>query len=258
MGVIVIGNRAVGKTSMVMSLADGTRHVSIVNPDPESLRARRFNQGTGEVVGTSKVEEETLSVNVILPGGERQIQVRWIDTPGEAFSDRDWKNRFPEAWQDLENEISQSLGIILLLPPHRNLVQLQLLEEFDDTQSLDEFQTSSQWANMFKNWLNFLSKNCTRGQHVLVCLHKADLFCNFEEEGRKWRFDNSKSRLWFEYDNYIRHTYFSNINSIIREFKESHKRSSAIPSIRFFITTVRKESLLELPWLYLGAYIANM
>ncbi|NJR73014.1 MAG: hypothetical protein HC773_03520 [Scytonema sp. CRU_2_7] len=79
-----------GKTSFTVALANsGTNHVKVVS-NAESLVAKRFNADK-KIAGTSQMTLESLLINVSLPSGERQIQVLWIDTPGEAFSNRDWK-----------------------------------------------------------------------------------------------------------------------------------------------------------------------
>ncbi|MEW6498113.1 MAG: GTPase domain-containing protein [Cyanobacteriota bacterium] len=254
MSVIVIGDRSVGKTSMVVALADpGTDHITVVNPDSESFVARYLDKDKGTTAPTFQKKEETLLINVDLPAGERQIQVRWIDTPGEAFSNKDWRNDKPSAWQDIQKEVSQSQGVLLLVPPHRTLVQPHLLEEATEPVDPDELQTSNAWVNRLKTWLEFLSKNCTRGQHILICIHKADLFCDIQAESKRWRYDHSRSRPWFDYNNHIRNTYFTAANEIIRQYNSRTTGSS----LRFFITTTKNQSLLELPWIYLGAYIAN-
>ncbi|MGB3204166.1 MAG: hypothetical protein WBB28_04195 [Crinalium sp.] len=251
MSIVVIGDRAVGKTSMVVSLADlGTKHVKVVSPDPQSLVAKRFNRAENRVAGTAQMTSETLLINVDLPRGEREIQVLWVDTPGEAFSNKDWRIKHPSAWQDIQQQISESQGVILLLPPHRDLIQPDRLDPRTES---DDLPTSKAWVTKLQTWLDFFSKNCANVQHIIICIHRADVFCDVNYEGKKWRYDHSANPLWFDYDNHIRNTYFSLADQAIREYKSRNYRCE----VRFMITTIDNPNLLELPWIYLGSYLAN-
>ncbi|MBD2775238.1 GTPase domain-containing protein [Iningainema tapete] len=250
MSVVVIGDRGIGKTSMVVALAkSATKHVKVVS-NPEII-ARRFNVEENRIAGTAQMTQETLLINIDLPSGQRQIQVLWIDTPGEAFSNREWQTNNPTAWRDIKQQISQSAGVILLLPPHRDLIQPNRLDERTDTNDLPINQA---WVNRLEHWLNFFSENCTNYQHILVCIHRADTFCDIEYEGKKWRYDNSRNSLLYEYNNYIFKTYFTAANDLIRQYNSRHYPSN----LQFFITTTDHPSLLELPWIYLGSYLANI
>ncbi|HBE20772.1 MAG TPA: hypothetical protein DEG17_01045 [Cyanobacteria bacterium UBA11149] len=246
MSVVVIGDRQVGKTSMVVSLHNpGTKHVKVL-----TNLSKYYNLGTGEITFTRQKEEETLVINVDLPAGERQIQVRWIDTPGEVWEDKEWRNTHAEAWQDIRKEVSQSQGILLLLPPHRSMIQSHLL---DGETTPDNFPRPDAWVNNLESWLQFFRQNCVRVPHILISIHKADLFCHPDAEEKNWRYNPSKNPLWFEYNNYIRRTYFSKADNIIREYNAQSNGTA----LRFFITTTKNLSLLEIPWVYLGAFIAN-
>jgi GTPase SAR1 family protein len=249
MSIVVIGDRGVGKTSMVVALAKlATKHVQVVS-DAESLVARRFNIAENRIAGTAQMTLETLLMNVHLPSGIRQIQILWVDTPGEAFSNRDWKTKYPTAWQDIQQQISESKGVILLLPPYRDILQPQTLDERTVT---DDLPTTKAWINRLENWLIFFQENCSHVEHILICIHRADTFCNIKTEGKKWRYEQSKPSLFYEYNTYIRKTYFTPAEKLIREY---HRILYA--SLQFFITTTDNEQLLELPWIYLGAFLAN-
>lgn len=254
MSIVIIGDRGVGKTSMMVKLVDkGTRHVKVVSPDRQSFVRKYSNPETGKIAPTSKLEEETLLVNVDLPGGERQVQVRWIDTQGETWDNKDWRVKHPAAWQAICKELAQSQGVLLLLPPHRSLVQPYLLEFANDPVLLDELQTPTAWKKRLSDWLDFLRENCPKVQHILISLHKADLFCDVQAEARKWEYKPSVSRLHFDYNNYVRNTYFNAADDIIRAYNSFHPTAP----LQFFITTTENQILLELPWVYLGTYIAH-
>jgi len=251
MSVVVIGDRKVGKTSMVLALADpGTQNITVVNPEPQSLVSEYSNPDTGEIAGTRRKEEVTLVINVDLPAGQRQIEVQWIDTPGEAWDSKDWRQTNNAAWQDIRKEVSQSQGVLLLLPPHRNMIQSHLLSSNDE---LDDFPRPDAWANNLTSWLNFFKTDCANVQYILISLHKADLCCNIESEEKKWRYNPLTNISWFEYNQYIRKTYFNKVEKIVRNYNAKHPEIS----LRFFITTIKNPALLELPWVYLGSYMAN-
>ncbi|MCL1470924.1 GTPase domain-containing protein [Argonema antarcticum] len=236
MSVVVIGDRAVGKTSMVIALHDpGTKHVKVLT----DLK-KYYDPDTGEAAGTSRKEEETLLVEVKLPGGERQIQVRWIDTPGEAWEkSKEWQETKLAAWQGIQTEVSQSQGVLLLLPPQRITTE-------------EELRRPDAWTNNLASWLQFFNQNCATVQHILISIHKADLFCDIQAEAQRWRYEQLKGLRWIEYNEYIRNTYFNKADEIIREYNRQHSTS-----LRFFITTIKNPSLLELPWIHLASYLAH-
>lgn len=248
MSVVVIGDRKVGKTSMVVNLHDpGTEHVRVV-----SNLSKYYDPETKEIAGTRSKQEEPLAINVRLPSGEKQIQVRWVDTPGEAWDDPAWRKTNASAWKDIEQEVSQSQGILLLLPPHRTMVQPEHLDENTD---LDSLPLSEAWTRNLEEWLMFFEKSCHHVQHILVAIHKADLFCDVHAEAQKWHYHPTRGPLWFDYNTYIRKTYFSSskVSSLIRAY--SAQKSGT--NLRFFVTTIKDSSLLELPWVYLGAFLAS-
>jgi hypothetical protein len=250
MSVIVIGDRTVGKTSMVVALAKGTANVVIA--ESESLIMRRSNIDTGKIPGTFRKEEETLSVSVNLSGGWRAFQTTWIDTPGEAWSNpTTWRQDNPAAWQDIRTSVSNSKAIFLLLPPCRVMIQPDQLDG-DDSNTLEDFPRSSVWCNQLSMWLDFFRRDAPNVQHILISVHKADLCSNISQNERRWRYDPLRTFRWVDYNEQIQRNHFNLANDIIRQ----HNQKSLVTP-RFFITTTKSASLLELPWIYLGAYLAN-
>lgn len=235
MSVIVIGDRAVGKTSMVFALTDPREQERVTVVDGPDW--------TGGVAPTEALEGRPLTMAVDLPV-PRQIQVQWTDTPGEAFTNREWRKQNQKAWDGIRQKMSQSRYLLLLLPPYRSLVQRK-----DSGIKLDEFQTAEVWERRVIEWLNFIQKECSTVKHILICLNKADLFCNTETESQRWRYKPSG----FSFANYSDHvlkTYFQEFEERIKQYNLKNRSQL----ISFFITTIKSRSLLELPWLYISSY----
>ncbi|NJM73009.1 MAG: hypothetical protein HC862_24275 [Scytonema sp. RU_4_4] len=122
----------------------------------------------------------------------------------------------------------------------------------DERTVIDELPTTNAWLNRFKTWLEFLKQNCSQVEHILICIHRADTFCEIQVEGKKWHYHKLKTSLFYEYSTYIRKTYFLAAEKLIRDYNASNRAT-----LQFFITTTDNQSLLELPWIYLGAFLAN-
>jgi hypothetical protein len=249
MSAIVIGNRKVGKTSMVVALARGTKHIEVI--EPQSL-IEKSNPNTGKIAPTFRQEEESLVLRVQLPSGYREVTVRWIDTPGEAWSEPQWRLSNPEPWQDLVQAVSQSQAVLLLLPPYRRSNRPSELEEPSDADGLLDAET---WKTELTTRLKFLRETCPRVQHILISLHKADLlsYFNLEREEKNWQYDDRPNTFrWFEYDSHIRKTYFDLADDIIRQ----HNAQPPYLNTHFFVTSIYHQTLLELPWVYLASHLA--
>lgn len=248
-GVIVVGSRAIGKTSTVVSLAKGTKLVKFTDSGKHVI-ARRSNPATGKVAATATMTPETLSVNVELASGEKQIQFLWVDTPGEAFSNSQWLKNNQSDWQDIQATISHSKAVILLIPPYQELVAPNRI---DARTVVNDLPLYKEWLQGLENWLNFFRLNCQKVEHILICLHRADTFCDVKSEAKKWRFDSKQGPFFFKYENYIRNTYFTPALSIIRAYNSQHPQAT----LHFFITTIDEPGLLELPWIYLASFLEN-
>ncbi|MDJ0579205.1 hypothetical protein [Crocosphaera sp.] len=234
MSVIVIGDRLVGKTNMVVALAEGTENLVITEPDPQSIIMKKSNITTGMIAGTSKVEEETLSISVNLSTGWREFQTNWIDTPGEAWSNPIWRQDNPAQWQDIKNSVRDSKAVFLLMPPSRNMINPDQLDGGLGNE-LDQQPTSLQWQNQLGEKLSFLRKNAPNVQHILISIHKADLFCNITQKERKWRYNPLQNFRWVDYNEHIQQAHFKIGEKIIRQ----HNRQAFVTP-RFFIIAVAK------------------
>ncbi|MBE9244669.1 hypothetical protein IQ223_08965 [Microcystis aeruginosa LEGE 00239] len=251
MNVIIIGNQKVGKTSMVVALAKGTENVKVIPSGPGGKIAKLSEYSIEKLGGTFQKEEEPLLLRINLPSGlEREVRVQWIDTPGEAWSKPAWQESNPEKYQDLVHTLGQSQAVLLLLPPYRYRIQSQ---EIEDTPEFEEILDPETWKKQLKERLTLLRSHCPSVQHILISIHKADLFHNLEEEKNTWQYNTNASFLWGKHDDHIRETYFSLADDIIRE----HNSQPPYLNPKFFVTSIHHPTLLELPWVYLGAYFAN-
>lgn len=227
--VVLIGDRAVGKTSMVHALAKKPYE-----------RVEVKNVLDGDVGQTESIENKSLQVICDLTAKSIDFSFVWIDTPGEVYINRQKHNT--DVWQEICKEIQTSRYVILLLPPHQSL--------FDNKNSLelDSFITSQNSKNRFREWwIPFLNQNCQNARHILICRHKADI-CNpnIENLGNQ----NKYASNGFSWKDYFDCTinYFGEIKDEIDLYKKQHQHQE----VRFFVTTIYNRSLLELPWIYIG------
>jgi GTPase SAR1 family protein len=253
MNVVIIGDKAAGKTSMVRALAENGKYVRVV--EGQELANRLYNSSNKEIAGTTEKREESLRINVDMPAtGVQQIVLNWIDTPGEFWINSQMREDFPSEWKTIEEKVTSSKAIILLLPPHANLAKPAYLQAAaDHLKPKIDLPTSVQWVNRLSWWLNFLEK-CDSAKHILIGIHKADLFCNITMEGKQWRYDPAKGGAapWFDYNQYVLESYFGVASKEIYAYKNTISGSKTT----FFISSTESQALLELPWLYLGPYIA--
>jgi len=243
-GVIYIGDRQAGKTHLALELA---------NPDNNYVRVdsytyTKINQGgPGGTNAQKSVYERFFEVKVHLPNGEKTIMTDWLDTSGEIW-ERSWQVENPDKWQDFLKYIKEAEAILLILSPYREIID-------PNKPDRDAFITRQQWLRRFARWVKFFQEDCSRIEHLLLCLNKADLFCpNLPAEAEKLAYDPHIQRMNFQQrDQYVYQRYFAPLHPQIRELNTSIDNLS----VRCFITTVYNRKLLELPWIYLGHYLAQ-
>ncbi|GGA03383.1 ATP-binding protein [Okeania sp. KiyG1] len=246
MSVIVIGDRAVGKTHMALALAKeykGSR-VRIKDPSYETLRDQLQNVDTGEMIRTTEITKRPVKLQVELHKPEI-IESVWVDTPGEMF-ESEWQKDHDIAWNDFKQDIGQNIGIILLLPPYQQIVSNNLLNQAtpDMTLERDDLMNTQNWCNNLENWLKFLNKNCSRVDNITICLHKADLFCgNLDLEAQKTQGHPVVRQRQ------VRNGYFAVAKEVIK------RNNREARPFQFFITSINHRTLLEAPWLYLSPFI---
>ncbi len=251
MGVIYIGDRAVGKTHLAMELANPNGNfVKVVSPDYKYLKnLLLYDENTGKVpqtLGDKPIYDEYLEIQAELPIGNKQINVDWLDTPGEIWRQK-WQSDHRSQWQQFLDTITKSEGILLIIPPYRELIKSPEVDP-------DKFITRQQWCKRFNRWVNFFSQDCPKIRHLLICLNKADLFCSLKQEASKLAYIPHHSQMnWQQRDRYVFQKYFRPVHSQINLLN----RSIDGLSVRCFITSIYDRYLLELPWIYLASFLAE-
>ncbi|MDY7007350.1 MAG: hypothetical protein SWX82_26330 [Cyanobacteriota bacterium] len=247
MGVVYIGDRAVGKTHLALELANPQGNyvqVSLVNQNYQNLQANLLNLD-GTAKPTQSIEKRSLDVKVRLSTGISKIIVNWIDSPGELFR-RSWQSEHINEWQDFKETVGKSEGIFLIVPPYREILQPHINQE--------NYITQQQWCNRFNRWTDFFMYDCPQVRRIVICLNKADLIdCNLEQEIAKLAYlPHGSTMNWLQRHNYVVNRYFLPLKSQLEQINSS--RSGL--SVRCFITSIYHRSLLELPWIYLASYLA--
>ncbi len=247
MGVVYIGDRAVGKTHLALELANPQGNyvqASLVNQNYANLRANLLNLD-GTTKPTQTIEKRSLDVQVRLPNGISKIPVDWIDSPGELFR-RSWQSDHINEWQNFEETVAKSEGIFLVVPPYREILQPDVNQE--------NYITQQQWCNRFNRWADFFIYDCPQARRIVICLNKADLiYCNLEQEISQLAYlPNGYCKNWLQRHNYVINNYFRPVKPQL----EKINRSRSGLSVRCFITSIYHRSLLELPWIYLASYLA--
>jgi len=249
MGVIYIGDRAAGKTHLAMELANPkSNYVKVTYPDYENLKALLYDdqlESTKATDAMSASHARVLEIQVQLPIGDKQITLDWIDTPGEIWRSS-WQSANPSEWKKFLETIMQSQGILLIVEPYREILKSGV--------DPDMFITEQQWCNRFERWVDFFRHECSKVRHLVICLNKADLFCELAQEASKLEYIPKRSKMnWQQRDAYIFQRYFRPIQPQIQQINKSVSGLS----VRCFITSIHNRSLLELPWIYLASFLAK-
>ena len=250
-GIVYIGDRSTGKTNLAMELANPKHeYVKVASPDYESLKILLMDtdptQGTKATDAKQAIYERCLDIQVRLPTGNKEVLVDWIDTPGEVWR-KSWQTDNPNEWNKFLTTICESEGILLILPPHRGL-------NFKPGIDAEQFMNQQQWSNRFDRWVDFFRQDCPKARHIIICLNKADMFCNLQEEASKLAYNPNGAQMnWQQRHLYSLQRYFRPIHS---QLEQINKSISGL-SVRCCITSIYNRSLLELPWIYLGSFLAK-
>jgi len=175
-----------------------------------------------------------------------QITLDWIDTPGEIWR-KSWQADNPSEWNNFLETIKTTQGILLIVPPYREILKtgIDVPEEY--------FVTKEQWCKRFRRWLDFFRLDCPKIRHLVICLNKADLFCDLQQEATKLAYQPHGSKMnWQQRNEYVFRKYFRPIHADIKKLNQSISGLS----VRCFITSIYNRDLLELPWIYLGSFLA--
>lgn len=280
MSVIFIGDRAVGKTTLMFELAkpspssvklpDESRYVEVVSPPDayEKLKERcerkEGEDGTEvfETRATTEKRVEELIIKVKLPTGKRRaIEVKWVDTPGDLW-EKYAKQQLGDSrdeWEELLRYFQEAQGIILVLAPHANRIKSQHLRRIFRQAWLEEedprkrFLDYEDWLKKVDFWLNFLRENVKVGQQAIICLNKADLFCeDCDAVAQELPLDPEDLDIR-KIQDYLLKRYFQEVQDKIASY---NKRTQG-NLLNVFITTKDNRRLLESPWIYLARLIRN-
>lgn len=237
--VVLIGDRAVGKTSMVHALCT-----------PPHDKVEPKEGPSGDVAPTDSMEIKNLTIIVELKSKDIELSLVWIDTPGELQTNRKKQEDSPDIWSNFCQEVKDSDYVMLLLPPHQGLLNNKNIPDIDD------FPTSQQSQNRFQKWwVPFLSQNSQKAKNILICRHKADLFIAdintevdryIQTEVDRHRYGN-EGFAWNNYFNFSSR-YFTEVDSDMSGYKKNHNRQE----VRLFVTTIHNLFLRELPWIYIA------
>lgn len=243
MGIVYIGDRQAGKTHLALELTNPNgQYVKVSGIDYASLKANLFYEDLNTTRSTDNITARRIEVNVQLPI-PKPILVEWIDTPGEIWRSS-WQTENNVNWQQFLITVRQNEGILLILPPYREILNSAVDSNL--------YITQQQWCNRFDRWVDFFTQYCSKARHVVICLNKADLFCDYESEAQKLIY-NPKGRqmAWIDRHRYVYQRYFQPIQPQIDQINA--KRSI---SVRCFITSIYSRALLELPWIYLASFLS--
>lgn len=248
MAIIYIGDRSVGKTQLAMELANPrNEYVRVLSPSYEDLRNILFDENANSTRPTDAAREvdfRFLEIQAKLPSGSKNITIDWIDTPGEIWRKR-WQADNPEKWKNFLNTICLSEGILLVLNAYRDNLPLSVAADYS---------TQQQWCERFQRWVDFFRYDCPKAKHIVICLNKADLFCDLSRESSKLAFTPNGSQLtWQERHSYVLKKYFRPIQPQIEQISQT----TTGLSVRCFITSIHDRPLLELPWIYLASFLAK-
>ena len=244
MGVVYIGDREVGKTHLALELANPQgNYVKVTQPDYDILKSQLYSEDISGTIATNETTKiRQISIEVQLPSGKKHLNLDWIDSSGENWRES-WQQENPQKWQVFLNTLKQSEGVLLILSPYREIITIG---------DRELFITQQQWCNRFDRWVQFFQQQCPKLRHLLLCLNKADLFCDIQKEGNRLGYSPNNSQLnWQQRNEYVFKNYFTPIQQQIIELN----RKTDINSVRYFITSIKDRRLLELPWIYLGTYL---
>jgi hypothetical protein len=246
LSVIYLGDRNVGKTHLALELANPSfEYVKVLSPKYTDLKGLLWDFETNKPKLTdadTATRNELIEIQVKLPS-PKQILVDWVDTPGEIWRPL-WQKDNSDKWQKFLQLLEKSTGVIIVLPPYREMISFG--------QDADLFLTQKQWCNRFERWAEFIPSNCPNLKHLLFCINKADLFSDFRQESAKLKYSTVGAVMtWQQRNSYVTQRYFRAIKPYLEQITDKNHRLS----IRCFITTVYDRPLLELPWLYLGSFL---
>lgn len=258
-GVIYIGDQAVGKTTLALELMKPGQGLVTATPFTVNYTTLKDllldSQGrvkpTGEILAFKKaiVDDYSFEVDMTINNVPCSYTCQWLDTPGEIWQ-QSWQSYNHSEWQNVLNTFKSVDGILLILAPYREII---LFTPPNDDPS--NYLTRKQWIKRFDRWVHFFNHQCPKIRHLIICLHKVDLVCSAQDlsvEIQKLSY-NPNDPNWQWKNTYIKQRYFS----VIREQLQQLDQGMSGRTVRCFISSTQYRDLLELPWIYLGSYLAT-
>lgn len=250
MGIIFIGDRSVGKSTLALHLASPmSERVVVTNATDDDINM--LSNGTKLLpTGIDGIKDPKIlkmSVKLLAPV---KLEVQLVDTAGE-INRIEWQQDANniEAWRDFRIIAQTSKAVVVVLPPYR-----EIGNRITDPQIIQEHNipTQIQWCTRFDRWVNFFLNYCPNVDHVVLCINKADLFCDLESEAKKLAYNpNGLTMDWVDRHNYVTNKYFRPIMPAIANINRNRRGLL----VRCFITSINNRTLLELPWLHLAAFL---
>ena len=248
MGVVYIGDRGTGKTHLALELANPkSEYVTVTNLDYDNLKVQLMDENSQtKATPVEMPYPRDLEINVQLPSGKKRVLVDWIDTGGEVWR-KNWQRDNLDKWTQFLEAIRNSEGVLLILPPHREM-------NFNSGVDIEQFATQKQWCSRFDRWVEFFQHQCPNVRHLAICINKADLFCDLSQEAGKLSYKPYGSSMnWQQRHTHVLQRYFRPIYSQLEQLNKGLSGGS----VRCFVTSIHHRSLLELPWIYLGSFLAK-
>lgn len=250
--VMYIGDLGVGKTSLAYKLINH-----------QSVRIKVNNKTEGwsnfdDIYQIGNIQSHSSQPTLPIATGFIEMQVKlltpvklkvdWSDTSGKIWRHQWQQGNFVQ-WQQFQAFANNSKAIVVVLPPYREIGDGIREPELIN---LHKIPNQNQWCNRFDRWVDFFLENCPNTENIILCINKADLFCDIQAEANKLAYNPSALTMdWVERNNYVINKYFSPIKSAIAEI--NRYRYGLV--VRCFITSIYNQTLVDLPWLYLASYL---
>lgn len=244
--IFYIGDREVGKTALAIELANPKKSER-VRSTMNYAQLSRDHWGP-----TTSVRDIELEIEVDFGDrlGWHSLRINSTDTPGEM-----WRDPVPPGYADKRKDVLKtartSAGILVILPPYRELIQKVDNPEKLTAAELDKCITKKQWCDRFQRRAKFLREECLQARHIALCLNKADLFIPSDQLNRTAQI-LSKSK-GHDQHLFALNNFFHLVSEQIAQINA--QREGVV--VRCFVTSIYNRTLLELPWIYLARYLSQ-
>ena len=245
MSVIVIGDQAVGKTTLMLELAKSNRgKVQVISPSLDDLENKYTLNGF--IKPTQGFSNQPMELKVNLGSNSRLIKVNWVDSAGEFWrSDSPLRHNQPQQWNWIRESLHNAQNVMWIIAPYRSLLQQNLLAQDGLSKTDPRFRNLNQWKIYFEQCIKFLNEQTTMNQCLLICLNMADLFCDTQKIGMILEQQNRLD--WLKHKQNIL-PIFNHVKHLI-----SYYDNNRLVKSQLFLTTYKNRNLLELPWRYIAS-----